>query len=164
MKFFRITRTLFAIIVLTIASIDVTAKDITTISTIDRETEEILELSPYYTGNGAFGGRDAGMSNYSIDGANFNANLGLDREKMPGGGSTPFSFDAIEEIQIVTSAASKPLVVDSKRVDENNQPIYRLNTYKDAEGVTHLVDYTFDVTRNTTNCWRLQIGVKYIFN
>ena len=86
------------------ASDHITAKDITTISTIDRKIEEILELSPYYTGNGAFGGRDAGMSNYSIDGANFNANLGLDREKMPGGGNTPFSFDAIEEIQIVNSA------------------------------------------------------------
>ena len=39
-----------------------------------------------------------------------------------------------------------------------------LHCYKDAEGVTKLVDHTFDVLRNTNNCWRMQIGVKYIFN
>ena len=39
------------------------------------------------------------MNNYSIDGANFNYNMGLDRMRMPGGGhpyeegysGTPFS-------------------------------------------------------------------------
>lgn len=82
----------------------ITATDIARIPAIDRTIEEILAYSPYWTGSGAFGGRDAGMSNYSIDGANFNANMGLDREKMPGGGATPFALDAIEEIQIVNSA------------------------------------------------------------
>ena len=63
------------------------------------------------------------------------------------------------------SAAVKPLVVDAKnRVDANNQPIYKLANYKDSEGVTKLVDHTFDIIRNNTNCWRMQIGVKYIFN
>ncbi|MGN0280888.1 MAG: hypothetical protein ACI4B3_01125 [Prevotella sp.] len=42
--------------------------------------------------------------------------------------------------------------------------VVRLANYKDADGNVRLVDQTFDVTRNSTDCWRMQIGVKYIFN
>ena len=56
-------------------------------------------------------------------------------------------------------------MVDAKnRVDANNQPIYKLANYKDPDGNVKLLDHTFDVTRNSNNCWRMQIGVKYIFN
>ena len=79
------------------------AEDIDNRPTIDRTIQDILAMSPYYTGSGSFGGRDGGMNNYSIDGANFNANMGLDREKMPGAG-TPFALEALEDIQIVNSA------------------------------------------------------------
>ena len=79
------------------------AEDIDNRPTIDRTIQDVLAMSPYYTGSGSFGGRDGGMNNYSIDGANFNANMGLDREKMPGAG-TPFAIEALEDIQIVNSA------------------------------------------------------------
>ena len=79
------------------------AEDIDNRPTIDRTIQDVLAMSPYYTGSGSFGGRDGGMNNYSIDGANFNANMGLDREKMPGAG-TPFALEALEDIQIVNSA------------------------------------------------------------
>ena len=63
------------------------------------------------------------------------------------------------------AAAYQPLVVDTKnRVDANGVPQYKLSTYKDSDGNTKLIDHTFDVQRNNNNCWRMQIGVKYIFN
>ena len=69
---------------------------------VERWIDDITRLSPYFMGN-AFGGRDQGMNNYSIDGANFNYNMGLDRMRMPGGGhpyeegysGTPFSTSAV---------------------------------------------------------------------
>lgn len=66
--------------------------------TITRSLSEVLKLSPYSNGNG-FGGRDQRMNNYSVDGANFNYNMGLDGKVLPGGGN-PISMDAIEEIQV----------------------------------------------------------------
>lgn len=41
----------------------ITSADIAHIPAIDRTIEEILAYSPYWTGSGAFGGRDAGVSN-----------------------------------------------------------------------------------------------------
>ena len=71
---------------------------------LNRGIDDLLVLSPYFSGSGAFGGRNAGMNNYCIDGANFNFNMGLDFVKMPGGGTSPLSVDALDEMQIVTSA------------------------------------------------------------
>ena len=85
------------------SSESISAEDIDNKATVDRTLQDILAMSPYYIGSGSFGGRDGGMNNYSIDGANFNANMGLDREKMPGAG-TPFALEALEDIQIVNSA------------------------------------------------------------
>ena len=85
------------------ASENYSAEDIDNQPTVNRTIQDVLALSPYYIGSASFGGRDAGMNNYSIDGANFNANMGLDREVMPGAG-TPFALEALEDIQIVTSA------------------------------------------------------------
>ena len=69
---------------------------------VERWIDDITRLSPYFMGN-AFGGRDQGMNNYSIDGANFNFNMGLDRGRLPAD-NRPISIDALEEVQIVTSA------------------------------------------------------------
>ena len=85
------------------SSENISSEDIDNKATIDRSLQDILAMSPYYIGSGSFGGRDGGMNNYSVDGANFNANMGLDREKMPGAG-TPFALEALEDIQIVNSA------------------------------------------------------------
>lgn len=65
---------------------------------ISRSICDILKLSPYSNGKG-FGGRDQRMNNFSVDGANFNYNMGLDGNVLPGGG-TPISMDAIEEAMI----------------------------------------------------------------
>ena len=48
-----------------------------------------------------FGGVDGRTANFTVDGANFNNNFGLN-DGLPGGGS-PISIDAIEEMQVVIS-------------------------------------------------------------
>ena len=83
------------------SSESISAEDIDNKATVDRTLQDILAMSPYYIGSGSFGGRDGGMNNYSIDGANFNANMGLDREKMPGAG-TPFALEALETSRLLT--------------------------------------------------------------
>lgn len=65
---------------------------------ISRNLTDLVKLSPYALGSG-FAGRDQRMNNFSVDGANFNNNMGLDGRMLPGGGN-PISIDAIEEIRI----------------------------------------------------------------
>jgi len=84
------------------ASTHISASRIRLYPNINRMPGDILKLSPYSNGDG-FGGRDQRMDNYSVDGANFNYNLGLDGNVLPGGGS-PISIDAIEEIMINIAA------------------------------------------------------------
>lgn len=80
------------------ASTHITAGDIRNLPNITRSLTNILKLSPYAVGN-CIGGRDQRMNNYSIDGANFNYNMGLDGNVLPGGGN-PISIDALEEVQV----------------------------------------------------------------
>lgn len=49
----------------------------------------------------SFAGTDGRTANFTVDGANFNNNFGLN-SKLPGGGN-PISLDAIEELQVVIS-------------------------------------------------------------
>ena len=48
-------------------------------------------------------------------------------------------------------------------VNENNVPIYQMTTYTE-NGQTKLIDRTFDRYFNASNCWQMQVGVKYLFN
>lgn len=80
------------------ASTRFTASAIGKFPTISRNLTDLNQISPYSQGGG-FGGRDQRMNNYSVDGANFNNNMGLDGSILPGGKS-PLSIDAIEEIRI----------------------------------------------------------------
>lgn len=80
------------------ASTQITSERIALLPTVSRNLKDLAKLSPYALGNG-FGGRDQRMDNYSIDGANFNNNMGLDGEVLPGGGN-PVSIEALEEVQV----------------------------------------------------------------
>ena len=66
---------------------------------LNRNIGDIDRMSPYYNGDGYFAGRDRSYNNYMLDGANFNDNMGLDKNSLPGDGS-PISIDAIEEVHI----------------------------------------------------------------
>lgn len=80
------------------ASNHISTGDIRRFPNINRNLTELVKMSPYSNGAG-IGGRDVRLSNFMVDGANFNNATGLDGAALPGGGN-PISIDAIEEIQI----------------------------------------------------------------
>ena len=83
------------------ASTNINNQMIANLPTVSRSITDITRLSPY-GGNGmSFAGANGKMTNFTVDGANFNNNFGLS-ENLPGGGS-PISIDAIEEMQVVIS-------------------------------------------------------------
>ncbi len=83
------------------ASTNIKATQLTAMPTVSRSITEFTRLSPYGGDGMTFGGSDGRTSNFTIDGANFNNNFGLN-DGLPGGGN-PVSIDAIEEMQVVIS-------------------------------------------------------------
>jgi len=74
---------------------------ITNMPTVNRSITDVVRLSPY-GGNGmSLAGGNSKMTNFTVDGANFNDNFGLSTG-LPGNGN-PISLDAIEEMQVVIS-------------------------------------------------------------
>ena len=83
------------------AATSISSDQITSLPTISRSITDLTRLSPY-GGNGmTFAGADGRTANFTVDGANFNNNFGLN-DGLPGGGN-PISLDAIEEMQVVIS-------------------------------------------------------------
>lgn len=83
------------------AATNISSAQIESMPTVNRSLTEFTRLSPY-GGNGmSFGGADGRTANFTIDGANFNNDFGLNAS-LPGGGN-PISIDAIEEMQVVIS-------------------------------------------------------------
>ena len=83
------------------AATNISNAQITSLPTVNRSIDDVTRLSPY-GGNGmSFGGTDGRTANFTVDGANFNNNFGLN-DGLPGGGN-PISIDAIEELQVVIS-------------------------------------------------------------
>ena len=83
------------------ASTNINNAMITNLPTVNRSITDVMRLSPY-GGNGmSLAGGNGKMTNFTVDGANFNNNFGL-TENLPGGGN-PISLDAIEEMQVVIS-------------------------------------------------------------
>jgi hypothetical protein len=82
------------------ASTNINSQQIISMPTVNRSLTDITRLSPYANGMSLAGGNGK-MTNFTVDGANFNNNFGLS-DKLPGGGN-PISLDAIEEVQVVIS-------------------------------------------------------------
>jgi hypothetical protein len=82
------------------ASTNISSQQIVNMPTVNRSLTDVTRLSPYANGMSLSGGNGK-MTNFTVDGANFNNNFGLS-DKLPGGGN-PISIDAIEEIQVVIS-------------------------------------------------------------
>ncbi len=83
------------------ATTNISNTEMTAMPTINRSITDIARLSPYANGMSIAGG-DGRSTNFTVDGANFNNNFGLNSGTLPGGG-TPISLDAIEEIQVVVA-------------------------------------------------------------
>ena len=82
------------------ASTNVNKEQMSLIPSMNRSLSDYTKLSPYSSGGGSFVGREAYMTNVTVDGANFNNNFGLSGTNMPGVSGEPISMEAIEEIQI----------------------------------------------------------------
>ncbi|MDE7088555.1 MAG: carboxypeptidase-like regulatory domain-containing protein, partial [Prevotella sp.] len=76
------------------ASTNITNDQIMTKPSISRSITDLVNYSPYSGGSMSFAGGSGRMTNYTIDGANFNNNFGLS-SALPGGGN-PISLDAID--------------------------------------------------------------------
>ncbi|MEI6584609.1 MAG: TonB-dependent receptor [Sediminibacterium sp.] len=75
---------------------------LSTLPTISRSITDFTRLTPQANGT-SFAGRDGRYNNTMIDGANLNNNFGLSSDPFPGGGSSPISIDAIEEVSVSIS-------------------------------------------------------------
>ena len=83
------------------ATTNITSAQMAAVPTVSRSITDMTRLSPY-GGNGmTFQGSDGRTANFTVDGANFNNNFGLN-SGLPGGGN-PISIEAIEEMQVVIS-------------------------------------------------------------
>jgi hypothetical protein len=82
------------------AATNISSSQISNMPTISRSISDIARISPYANGM-SFAGGDGRSTNFTVDGANFNNNFGLN-PNLPGGGS-PISMDAIDEIQVVVA-------------------------------------------------------------
>lgn len=83
------------------AATNISSTQIAGLPTVSRSLTDVTRLSPY-GGNGmTFMGSDGRTANFTVDGASFNNDFGLN-SSLPGGGN-PISIDAIEEMQVVIS-------------------------------------------------------------
>jgi outer membrane receptor protein involved in Fe transport len=67
--------------------------------TISRSITDFTRVTPQANGT-SFAGRDGRFNNTQVDGANLNNNFGLSSDPLPGGGASPISIDAIEEVSV----------------------------------------------------------------
>ena len=81
------------------ASTVINQNQLNSLPTISRSINDFTRLTPQANGT-SFAGRDGRYNNTSVDGANLNNNFGLSSDPLPGGGASPISIDAIEEISV----------------------------------------------------------------
>lgn len=74
-------------------------RQIAALPSISRSVSDITRLTPQSDGNN-FAGRDGRYNNLQIDGANLNNNFGLSTDPLPGGGASPISIEAFDEISV----------------------------------------------------------------
>jgi outer membrane receptor protein involved in Fe transport len=81
------------------ASTVINQRMLSTMPTISRSINDFTRVTPQANGT-SFAGRDGRFNNTQVDGANLNNNFGLSSNPLPGGGASPISIDAIEEVSV----------------------------------------------------------------
>lgn len=76
------------------------SRQISTLPSISRSITDFTRLTPQASSGNSFAGRDGRFNNLQIDGANLNNNFGLSTDPQPGGGASPVSIDAYDEISV----------------------------------------------------------------
>ena len=82
------------------ASTIISSRQLGTLPSITRDITDFTRLTPQAGSNNAFAGRDGRYNNLQVDGVNLNNNFGLSNDLMPGGGASPVSLDAYDEISV----------------------------------------------------------------
>ncbi|MEO6719077.1 MAG: TonB-dependent receptor [Ferruginibacter sp.] len=82
------------------ASTNFNSRQISTLPSISRSITDFTRLTPQASSGNSFAGRDGRFNNLQIDGANLNNNFGLSTDPQPGGGASPISIDAFDEISV----------------------------------------------------------------
>ena len=83
------------------AATNINNRQITSMPSINRSVNDVIRMSPFVGSGMSIAGGDGRSTNFTVDGANFNNNMGL-TANLPGGG-VPISLDAIEEMQVVVA-------------------------------------------------------------
>ena len=81
------------------ASTVFTSRQIAALPSLTRSITDFTRLTPQASGNN-FAGRDGRFNNLQVDGANLNNNFGLSTDPLPGGGASPISIEAFDEISV----------------------------------------------------------------
>lgn len=81
------------------ASTILNARQIADLPSLSRSVTDFTRLTPQANGNN-FAGRDGRFNNLQVDGANLNNNFGLSTDLLPGGGASPISIEAFDEISV----------------------------------------------------------------
>lgn len=80
-------------------STNINSRQLATLPSISRSITDFTRLTPQANGT-SFAGMDSRFNNLQIDGANLNNNFGLSSDLMPGGGSSPISFETFDEVSV----------------------------------------------------------------
>ena len=75
------------------------SRQIATLPSLTRSVSDFTRLTPQANGNN-FAGRDGRFNNLQVDGANLNNNFGLSTDLLPGGGASPISIEAFDQIAV----------------------------------------------------------------
>ncbi|HXS57764.1 MAG TPA: carboxypeptidase regulatory-like domain-containing protein [Hanamia sp.] len=75
------------------------SRQIASLPSLTRSITDFTRLTPQASGNN-FAGRDGRFNNLQVDGANLNNNFGLSTDPLPGGGASPISIEAFDEISV----------------------------------------------------------------
>jgi len=76
------------------------ARQIATSPSLTRSITDFTRLTPQESSGNSFAGRDGRYNNLQVDGADLNNSFGLSTDPLPGGGASPISIDALDEISV----------------------------------------------------------------
>ncbi|MDQ2720136.1 MAG: carboxypeptidase regulatory-like domain-containing protein [Bacteroidota bacterium] len=76
------------------------SRQIASLPSLTRSITDFTRLTPQASSGNSFAGRDGRYNNLQIDGANLNNNFGLSTDPLPGGGASPISIEAFDEISV----------------------------------------------------------------
>lgn len=81
------------------ASTIINSRQLATLPSLSRSVTDFTRLTPQASGT-SFAGQDSRYNNLQVDGANLNNNMGLSGDPLPGGGASPISIEAFDEISV----------------------------------------------------------------